>query len=111
MRLTKRDFAFLISGVAAGIFGTKKVPTSPPVRHVKYVFQVWEAYNRLRKIMFEEYYRIDEAIAAEEAFLSMTRPKTVLGLAPYSVVTFKVVEEGPDRILRMSFNKEEESSE
>jgi hypothetical protein len=96
--VTKREAAFLTCGVGIGIAVPKLVPKIFFVKAVKYYKEVISAWFRLKKIVIEEYHRIDEAIEAEQAFLMMINPN-IKGLT--HTVTFEVIDDGTVRDIRL----------
>lgn len=100
---TKREVAFLTCGVGIGIAIPKLVPKIFFVKAVKYYKEVIRAWFRLKKIVIEEYYRIEEAIEAEEAFLRMINPN-IMWLT--HSVSFEVIDNGEQRDIRLNMKHE-----
>lgn len=88
---TKKEIGYLIGGIGVGVFGSHVVPKTKIVLTVKYLKGIVEAKKRLRKILIEEYYLIDDAIKTEESFLNMMNPR--------HKVTFEVRDNGEHRQL------------
>jgi hypothetical protein len=96
----RKKFAYLLSGIGIGIYTPKIFPKLTPVKLVKFYKEVFAAQKRLRKIVIEEYERIDEAIQAETEFLKMINPH-VAGTT--SKVTFEVTDDGKERDIKLKF--------
>lgn len=95
---TKRELAYLVVGIGLGVSAPKLIPKLKPVKIGMYYKEVLKARMRLSKILIEEYYRIDDAIQAEEAFLRMIQPE--IKHAPN--ISFEVRDEGGQRTIHLS---------
>jgi len=95
---TKREFAYLTVGVGVGLYAPKAFPKLFFVKAVKYYKEVISAWFRLKKIVVEEYHRIDEAIEVEESFLKMINPN-VKGIT--HTVSFDVIDNGEARDIHL----------
>lgn len=99
---TKREVLYLTGGIVLGVYVPKKAPKLALVQVYKYAYEVMRAYFRLRKILMEEYYRIEEAIKTEEVFLQMVNPMNKF--TKDMSVSFEVVDNGHDRSLTLHAN-------
>ena len=100
---TKREFAYLAVGIGIGVAVPKLVPKLGVVKAVKYFKEVFEARKRLQKIVIEEYYRIEEAIEAEEAFLKMINPNVTITSQP---ISFKITDDEGQRGIHLHIGPE-----
>lgn len=89
-----KTMAVFTSGFVVGAISVKKLPDTYVGKCFKFAKQVVESNNRLKKIVVEEYHRIDEAIASEQGFLNF------LGNEVGMQITFEVVDKGDRRVLR-----------
>lgn len=86
-------------GVGSGIALVKIYPKWRVTKIVQFSAAIIRAQKRLSKILIEEYYRIDDAIEAEQAFLNVAFSDLAVD------VTFSVKDNGEDRKLHTQIIK------
>lgn len=93
----------MVGGIGIGVYIPKKAPNLMVVKTAKFYKEIFSAYMRLQKILSKEYHRIDEAIEAEESFLSVINPQNIA--TKTLSISFKVEDNGRDRSLRMDMTQ------
>lgn len=69
------------AGAAGGIYVNKKAPNWWYIRNVKYAAAGFRLWQKLDKVIKEEYYLFDEMFETEYAFYQMTRPEPWQGIS------------------------------